>query len=103
MATEKKPKIKQPPTRFPQTQQLITGIEEKLGGGLITYWNNPRGSVCHADVVAVYELLQGTKVYDKLFLFVKSDGGNGQASVRMVNLIRRHCKRLIVLVPLECA
>jgi ClpP class serine protease len=103
MANEKRIAIKQPPTRFPQTQQLIDRIEAQLGGKLITYWNNPRGSVCHSDVVALYELLQGTGKHDKLFLFVKSDGGNGQASLRIVNLIRRHCRRLTVLVPLECA
>ena len=103
MAKEKTIPIKQPPTRFVQTQALIDQLEARLGGKLITYWNNQRGSVCHSDVVAFYELLQGTEKHEKLFLFVKSDGGNGQASLRTVNLIRRHCKRLIVLVPLECA
>lgn len=103
MAEEKKIAVKQPPTRFKQTQQLIQKIEAKLGGRLITYWNNQRGSVCHSDVVAFYELLQGSEIHDKLFLFVKSDGGNGQASLRTVNLIRRHCRKLVVLTPLECA
>lgn len=103
MPEEKNLPVKQPPTRFKQTQQLLHRLEAGLGGRLITYWNNARGSVCHSDVIAFYELLQGTGHHGKLFLFLKSDGGNGQASLRIVNLIRRHCKKLIVLVPLECA
>jgi hypothetical protein len=35
--------------------------------------------------------------------FIKSDGGSGQASLRIVNLIRQYCDELIALVPLECA
>jgi hypothetical protein len=103
MPKEKTIPVKQPPTRFDETQQLIRRLETALEGRLITYWNNPRGSVCHSDVVAAYELLQGADSIDTLYLFIKSDGGNGQAALRLVNLIRRHCKKLVVLVPLECA
>jgi len=39
---------------------------------------------------------------DRLTLFIKSDGGNGQASLRMVNLLRQYAKHLTVLVPFEC-
>ncbi len=35
-------------------------------------------------------------------LFIKSDGGSGQAALRMVNLLRRYVKHLTVLAPLEC-
>ena len=34
--------------------------------------------------------------------FIKSDGGNGQASLRMVNLLRTYFKRVTALVPLNC-
>jgi hypothetical protein len=36
-------------------------------------------------------------------LFIKSDGGTGRASLRIVNLIRQYCHELIVLIPIECA
>ena len=39
---------------------------------------------------------------DRLSLFIKSDGGSGQAALRMVNLLRRYVKHLTVLAPLEC-
>jgi membrane-bound ClpP family serine protease len=38
-----------------------------------------------------------------LTLFVKSDGGSGMASLRIVHLLRRYTKRLTVLAPLNCA
>jgi hypothetical protein len=103
MAPPKKVKIRQPPILFDKTQALLRTIEDRLGGRLLTYWNNPRGEVCHHDVVAIFELLEGLEKQEKLFLFVKSDGGNGSASLRMVNLIRRYCNHLVALVPLECA
>lgn len=96
-------KIKQPPVLFDQTQAKIEKIESILGGRMIAYWNNHRGSVCHSDVVALYELLESIGKQEKMFLFLKSDGGNGQASLRFVNLIRQYCDELVAMVPLECA
>ncbi len=94
---------KQPPILFEKTQKLVAALEQKLGGTLLTYWNNPRGSICHADVVAFFEILERVGKPETIYLFVKSDGGNGQASLRIVNLIRKHCDRLVALVPLDCA
>jgi hypothetical protein len=97
------PKIKQPPVLFDRTQALIAEITSLLGGPVITYWNNPMGSVCHNDVVALYEILGKLGQHDTLYLFLKSAGGTGQASLRIVNLLRQYCKQLVALVPLECA
>ena len=73
--------------------------------------NNPRwrnaarnnGSICGNDVIAMYEVLQRLKKTDTLYLYIKSDGGNGKASLRIVNMLRQYCKRIVALVPLECA
>jgi hypothetical protein len=97
------PKIKQPPVLFNKTQVLIAQIASFLGGTLITYWNSPKGSVCHNDVVALYEILEKIGKQETIYLFIKSDGGNGQASLRLVNLLRQYSARLTGLVPLECA
>lgn len=97
------PVIKQPPVLFDKTQALLAQIEERLGGPVISYWNNSRGSVCHNDVLALWELLQKVGAAETLFLFIKSDGGNGQASLRMMNLLRKHAKRVVALLPLEAA
>lgn len=96
-------KIKQPPVLFAKTQAVIAELSARLGGPLITYWNNPRGSVCANDVVALYEVLERIGSHDTIYLFIKSDGGSGQVSLRFVNLLRQHCRRLVALVPLECA
>lgn len=101
---EKEPtRIKQPPVLFSKTQAAIARLTALLGGPVITYWNNARGSVCHSDVVALYELMDRLGTHETLYLFIKSDGGNGQASLRLVSLLRQHCRRLVALVPLECA
>lgn len=96
-------KVKQPPVLFARTQSVIEHVSNLLGGPLITYWNNPRGSICPNDVIALYEILQGLGQHDTIYLFIKSDGGSGQVSLRMVSLLRQHCKNLVALVPLECA
>ncbi len=101
--TRKKLKIKQPPVLFDCTQRLVMKLEAHLGGTLVTYWNNPRGEVCHNDVLAFYELLERIGPRERIYLFIKSHGGHGQASLRIVNLLRKYCRELVALVPLECA
>lgn len=59
--------------------------------------------MCANDVVALNEVLERTGTHDTIYLFIKSDGGSGQVSLRFVNLLRQHCRRLVALVPLECA
>lgn len=102
-SSDPKLRVKQPPVLFAKTQKVIEEVSGLLGGPLITYWNNPRGSVCGNDVIALYEILERLGSHETIYLFIKSDGGNGQASLRMVNLLRQHCKNLVALVPLVCA
>jgi hypothetical protein len=103
MEEKKPPQIKEPPVLYTNTQSDIAKLTTLLGAPVIAYWNNPRGSVCHNDVVAVYAILEKLGTHDTIYLFIKSGGGTGQASARLVSLLRQHCKRLVALVPLECA
>ena len=103
MATQTKNKEKQPPILFEKTQSIIKQVNKLLGGTLVTYFNNPRGSVCHDDVLALFELLEKIGHQENIYLFIKSSGGNGQASLRIVNLLRQYCKQVVAVVPLECA
>jgi hypothetical protein len=98
-----RPTPKNPPILFDRTQKVIQQIEARLGERLVTYWNSPNGSICSNDVVGLYGILQNMGRIDRLSLFIKSDGGSGQASLRMVNLLRQFVGRLTALVPLECA
>ncbi|WP_442482411.1 ATP-dependent Clp protease proteolytic subunit [Aeoliella sp. SH292] len=97
------PQIKQPPVLLRETQAILRQIETLLGSKVVSYWNNARGSVCHNDVVALWEVLEKVGTHETLYLFIKSDGGNGQASLRMMNLLRKHAKRVVALLPLEAA
>lgn len=94
--------VAKPPILFNETQQLIKTIEAKLGGSLITYYNSNAGSVCGNDASAMYEILKGKKI-ENAFLFIKSDGGSGIASLRIISTLRNYCKNITALVPANCA
>ena len=91
-----------PPVLMKKTQPLVRRLSEMLGEPVFTYWNSTKGSICQNDVIGLYALLRNTGPMERLSLFVKSDGGSGQASLRMINLLRRYVKHLTVLAPLEC-
>lgn len=97
-----RPALKKPPVLFEQTQQMIGRIEQRLGAPLLVYWNSGSGSVCDSDVIGLYELLRQRGTLGKVYIFIKSDGGNGQASLRMVHLLREYAQQVCALVPLEC-
>ncbi|HXB53335.1 MAG TPA: hypothetical protein VN461_01010 [Vicinamibacteria bacterium] len=96
-------RIKTPPILFEKTQEVLARIQRRMGGTLLTYWTSPSGSVCDNDVMAMHEVLEATGPRDRLTLFVKSDGGSGMASLRMIHLLRRYTRRLTVAAPLNCA
>ena len=85
--------------RLPETQRLIRRAEQMLGGMLITYWNSLNGTITNDDAEALRALLAGTPHADRLFLCLTSSGGSGSATLRIANLLRRRCRRLVVLVP----
>ena len=96
-------KVKQPPLLFDQTQKIIQDIERKSRYKTLVYWNSNRGNVCDNDVVGLYEIFKSMGTGDEVAIFIKSGGGDVEASLRIVNLIRKYFKRIIALVPLECA
>ncbi|MGE0454627.1 MAG: hypothetical protein AB7O37_11035 [Vicinamibacteria bacterium] len=105
MARKARPRIriKTPPILYEKTQGVIARIERRVKGTLLTYWMSTSGSVCDNDVMAMHEALRALGRRDHLYLFVKSDGGSGMASLRMVHLLRQHTRRLTVMAPLNCA
>jgi hypothetical protein len=102
-STPPKAEIKSPPVLVEKTRRLIRVLEGELNEPLITYWNSTNGSICSNDVIALYGVLRNIGPVERLSLFIKSDGGDGQSALRMVNLLRRFTKHLTVLAPLECA
>lgn len=95
--------IKKPPVRFAETQALLSQLTNKMGHPVISYWNSSDGSICSNDVVALNTLLQEVGSVGKIGLFVKSGGGNGESSLRMVHLLRQHAENIDIYIPLEAS
>ncbi|MGD0890563.1 MAG: hypothetical protein ABR923_03435 [Terracidiphilus sp.] len=100
--SEAKRPLTLPPVLMQRTQPVIQRVASALGEPVISYWNSTKGSICQNDVIGLYALLRNAGKLDRLSLFIKSDGGSGQAALRMVNLLRRYVDHLTVLTPLEC-
>ncbi|MEZ4223081.1 MAG: hypothetical protein R3B13_19215 [Polyangiaceae bacterium] len=91
-----------PPIKFRETQAIVDKLAARLRAPVITYWNNPRGAVCHNDVIALYAIAEAIGPADEVYVLIKSDGGNGQAALRIVNMLRQYFGKIHALVPLEC-
>jgi hypothetical protein len=96
-------RIKTPPILLTKTQACVSRVQDLVPGTFLTYWTSTSGSVCDNDVMAMHDLLRHTGPQPEVTLFVKSDGGSGMASLRMVHLLRRYARRLTVAAPLNCA
>src|SRR5258706_1657529 len=96
-------RVKTPPILFEKTQDLLGKIQKRVEGTFLTYWTSTSGSVCDNDVLAMHDILEAAGPQQKLTLLMKSDGGSGMASLRMIHLLRKYVKRLTVVAPLNCA
>ena len=95
-------KINKPPVLFSETQKIIAALDKRLECSVIAYWDAPNGSVCQDDVLTFYALLRHLGRQKKIALFIKSDGGTGMASLRIVHLLRQYCDHITVVIPLNC-
>ena len=86
-----------------RTQQLLAKIEARLGHPLVVYWTSTTGSICQNDVTAMSRMVDRFTKAKKLSLFLKSDGGNPEAALRLVHLLRGRFQHLTLLAPFECA
>lgn len=98
-----RPTPKQPPLLFAQTQQILYEVETLAQMKMMCYWSSHRGSICDNDVVALYKMFERIGPSDKVGLFIKSGGGDVEAALRIVHLIREYARQVIAFIPLECA
>src|SRR5512141_2790754 len=96
-------KVKTPPVLYERPQALLERIQRKVAGTFLTYWTSTSGSVCDNDVMALHSILDARGPQQRIALLVKSDGGSGMASLRLVHLLRQYTGRLTVIAPLNCA
>jgi hypothetical protein len=98
-----KVKIQRPPILTEKTQELVSALQKELKLPLLVYWVSTGGSICQNDVIAMSRLLGPAKKQAEVALFLKSDGGNPEAALRFVNLLRQKFDRITLLAPFECA
>ena len=97
------PAAKRAPVLTQQTQSVFARFEKEIGLPLLAYWTSSGGSICQNDVMAMAQLLDTRKNGNAIGLFLKSDGGNPEAALRLVHLLRSKFKRVILYAPFECA
>jgi hypothetical protein len=105
-ALERKAEIRRPPVLFERTAPLVERLEQVLGGPFVSYWNAPTASMQQDDVAALDHVLRAIHEQApsrRVFLLIKSDGGQGTAALRMTNILRHWADQLTALVPLEAA
>ena len=99
----KRPPPRTPPVLTDRSQKLVLQLERKLRIPILSYWTSSGGSICQNDVMAMSRLLDGRKPQERVGLFLKSDGGNPEAALRLVHLLRTRFRHLTLLAPLDCA
>lgn len=83
--------------------KIIKELEKKRGSRIITYITSDRRNLttrlAQDSVRIIYRHLMKIDTVDKIDLFLYTTGGNLMAPIRIVHLIREHCKAFEVLVP----
>src|SRR5271156_4152509 len=91
------------PVLTKESQEIFLRFEKTIGIPLLAYWTSSGGSICQNDVMAMSQLLETRRHGPAIGLFLKSDGGNPEAALRLVHLLRNRFKRIILYAPFECA
>jgi len=94
---------KRAPILTKETQGIFARFEKLTGLPLLAYWTSSGGSICQNDVMAMSQLLDTRKHANAVGLFLKSDGGNPEAALRLVHMLRSKFKRIVLYAPFECA
>jgi len=96
-------KIKKPPVVYTKTQKELDNLAEILDCPVLAYFKPPAGNIWTQDLYAFLECLKKIGKTKKLALYIRSNGGQGMTSLRIINLIRSFTDKLILLAPSECA
>lgn len=95
--------LKIPPNLYKKTQKQLKQLEKLLGCPVLSYFKPPNGNIWSQDLYAIMQCLKAIGKTDKLAVFIRSDGGSGMVSLRVIHLLRSYVKKLILLAPAECA
>lgn len=90
-------------SRVEKTQKIFRHLAGTLKMPFLSYWTSSGGSICHNDIIVFSHLLADMPKSKTVALFLKSNGGNPEAALRLVHLLRTHFEKIILLAPFECA
>lgn len=96
-----KPQFKSPPIMWEQTQDVLSKMETKLGGKVISYFTS--NSIVSDDVKYFHAHLKNIGFQDRLFFVVVSPGGDGMSAYRIAYLLRNYCRELVLVLPEKAA
>ncbi len=106
-AASERPEVRRPPVLFSSTQPVIERLEQVLEGTFVSYWASSKAAMRHGDVAALDHILRQAQAMgrplDRVFLFIRSDGGQGTAALRMTNILRHWASQVTALIPFEAA
>jgi len=91
------PSFKRPPLMWADTQQILSAIETKLGGPVVSYYTT--GSIVGDDVKYFYTHLKNIGHKDKIFFLLYSSGGDGKSAYRIASLLKSFCDELVIVIP----
>ncbi|MDD2711241.1 MAG: hypothetical protein PHV34_24965 [Verrucomicrobiae bacterium] len=94
---------KKSPVLTDETQAVFARLRKMLGFPCISYWTSSGGSICQDDVMTMAQLIHNKPRHRMLGLFIKSEGGNPQAALRLMHLLRNYYQRIVLFAPFECA
>jgi len=95
--------IKKPPIVFEETQVELKKLSQMLDCPVLSYFKPPNGNIWPQDLYGIMECLKIIGKTDKLAIYIRSNGGQGMVSLRIINLLRAFTNKLILLAPSECA
>ena len=95
--------VKKPPVLYKQTQEHLEELSKIIGCPVLSYFKPPSGNIWSQDLYALMQCLKKIGKVDKLAVYLRSDGGSGMVSLRIIHLLRSFVKELILLAPSECA
>ena len=86
-----------------ETQPLLERIEAETGHPIVVCWSSRKGSMQPRIAVCLLRLLQDARPDREVGVFLKSSGGDAEAALRVVHVLRHYYRRLIVYAPFICA
>jgi ClpP class serine protease len=96
-------KIKKAPIFLEKTQAHLNELSKEFDCPVLVYFKPPSGNIWSQDLYAIMQCLKVVGKTKKLAVYIRSDGGNGMVSLRIIHLLRSFTEELILLAPSECA